>query len=136
MGKSRNKKNTEKKTVLFIDDESKWLKTIKQTLEGEPVRIVTADSGEAALKKLQRKLPDLILSDVRMPTMNGFDLFMKVKDNPRLKDVPYIFMSSIDDFDAIRTAKEIGADGYIEKPFDSEKIRLIINDLITKFNRT
>lgn len=136
MGKSRNKKNTEKKTVLFIDDESKWLKTIKQTLEGEPVRIVTADSGEAALKKLQRKLPDLILSDVRMPTMNGFDLFMKVKDNPRLKDVPYIFMSSIDDFDAIRTAKEIGADGYIEKPFDLEKIRLIINDLITKFNRT
>jgi len=136
MGKTGNKKKTEKKTVFFIDDESKWLKTIKQTLEGEPVRIVTADSGEAALKKLQRKPPDLILSDVRMPTMNGFDLFMRVKDNPRLKDVPYIFMSSIDDFDAIRTAKEIGADGYIEKPFDSEKIRLIINDLITKFNRT
>lgn len=133
---SKKKSGTEKKTVLFIDDESKWLKTVKQTLEGEAVKILTADSGEAALKKIQKRAPDLILSDVRMPMMNGFDLFMKVKDDPKLKDVPYIFMSSIDDFDAKRTAKEIGADGYIEKPFDSEKIRSIVNDLITKFKHT
>ena len=71
-----------------------------------------------------------------MPMMNGFDLFMKVKDDPKLKDVPYVFMSSIDDFDAMRTAKEIGADGYIEKPIDSEKIRSIVNDLITRFKHT
>jgi response regulator RpfG family c-di-GMP phosphodiesterase len=126
----------DKKTVLFIDDETKWLKTVKMTLEGEPVKIVTADSPEAALKKLQHAAPDLILSDVRMPMMNGFDLFMKVKDDPKLKNVPYVFMSSIDDFDAMRTAKEIGADGYIEKPFDMEKIRSIVNDLITRFKHT
>ena len=126
----------EKKTVLFIDDESRWLKTVKMTLEGEPVKIVTADSPESALKKLHQKAPDLILSDVRMPMMNGFDLFLKVKDDPKLKNVPYVFMSSIDDFDAMRTAKEIGADGYIEKPFDTDKIKTIVHDLITRFKHT
>ncbi len=136
MPTQKKKSVRERKTVLFIDDESKWLKAVKMTLEGEPVRIVTADSGEAALKKLHQRAPDLILSDVRMPMMNGFDLFMKVKDDPKLKDVPYVFMSSIDDFDAMRTAKEIGADGYIEKPIDSEKIRSIVNDLITRFKHT
>jgi response regulator RpfG family c-di-GMP phosphodiesterase len=136
MPTQKKKSFRERKTVLFIDDESKWLKAVKMTLEGEPVRIVTADSGEAALKKLHQRAPDLILSDVRMPMMNGFDLFMKVKDDPKLKDVPYVFMSSIDDFDAMRTAKEIGADGYIEKPIDSEKIRSIVNDLITRFKHT
>jgi YesN/AraC family two-component response regulator len=136
MQTQKKKTVIEKKTVLFIDDESKWLKNVKITLEGEPVKIVTADSGEAALKKLHRHAPDLILSDVRMPMMNGFDLFMKVKDDPKLKDVPYVFMSSIDDFDAMRTAKEIGADGYIEKPIDSDKIRSIVNDLITRFKHT
>lgn len=136
MPAQKKKSLSEKKTVLFIDDETKWLKTVKMTLEGEPVRIVTADSPESALKKLHHRAPDLILSDVRMPMMNGFDLFMKVKDDPKLKNVPYVFMSSIDDFDAMRTAKAIGADGYIEKPFDTDKIRTIVNDLITRFKHS
>jgi len=136
MPTQKKKRVREKKTVLFIDDEIKWLKTVKMTLEGEPVKIITADSPESALEKLHQSAPDLILSDVRMPMMNGFDLFMKVKDDPKLKNVPYVFMSSIDDFDAMRTAKDIGADGYIEKPFDTEKIRTIVNDLITRFKHT
>ena len=58
-----------------------------------------------------------------MPFMNGFDLFEKVKQNPKLQDIPYVFMSSIDDFDARKTAREIGADDYVEKPVDSDQMK-------------
>ncbi|MBI5020299.1 MAG: response regulator [Ignavibacteriales bacterium] len=121
------------KTVLFIDDESMWLEAIRLSLKGEKFKILTADGGEDALKKLEKKKPDLIMSDVRMPFMNGFDLYEKIKGNPKFKDIPYVFMSSIDDFDAKRTAKDLGADGYIEKPFDSNQIKTIVIDFLDRF---
>ncbi|MBI4810628.1 MAG: response regulator, partial [Ignavibacteriales bacterium] len=105
------KEKKEIKTVLFVDDEPMWLEAIRLSLMGESFKIITADGGEAALKKLHRKKPDLIMSDVRMPFMNGFDLFVKVKADPKFKNVPYVFMSSIDDYDAKRMAKELGATG-------------------------
>jgi YesN/AraC family two-component response regulator len=129
--KSAQKSNL--KTVLFIDDESMWLEAIRLSLKGEKFKIMTADGGEEAMKKLERKKPDLIMSDVRMPFMNGFDLYEKIKGNPKFKNIPYVFMSSIDDFDARRTAKTLGADGYIEKPFDSEQIKIIVTDFLKRF---
>ncbi len=127
------KKNS---TVLFIDDESNWLEAIQLAVGDQPLTIITASSGEEALRKLRQKTPDLILSDVRMPEMNGFDLFEKVRSNPKFKTVPYVFMSSIDDFDAKHTAKVIGADGYIEKPFDLESVKRVVLDLLFRFKAT
>ena len=63
-----NKKTPDKATtVLLIDDETQWLELIQQALAGESYKVMTASGGEAALKKMERKRPDLILSDVRMP---------------------------------------------------------------------
>ena len=122
------------KTVLLVDDESPWLEMIQMAVQGERAfKVITAKSGEDALKQLRRRRPDLILSDVRMPIMNGFDLFEKVRNIPRLKGIPYVFMSSIDDYDAKRTAKQLGADAYVEKPFDTTKVRTIVLDLLTRF---
>ena len=121
------------KQVLFVDDEALWLSTVKETVRDPSVRIITAASGEAALKKLERSTPDLILSDVRMPVMNGFDLFEQVKRNPKWKHVPYVFMSSLDDYDARHTAKILGADDYVEKPIDTDQVRSIVLTLLTRF---
>ncbi|HEV8538489.1 MAG TPA: response regulator [Bacteroidota bacterium] len=120
-------------TVMLIDDETQWLDLIQQALSEESYSVVTASSGESALKKMHRKKPDLIVSDVRMPVINGFDLFEKVKNDPKLKGIPYVFMSSIDDYDAMRTAREIGADDYFEKPFDAESVKAIVLDLLVRF---
>jgi response regulator RpfG family c-di-GMP phosphodiesterase len=130
--------NEQKKNsiVLFIDDETNWLEAIRMAVGDQPLTIITAASGEEALRKLQKRRPDLILSDVRMPEMNGFDLFEKVRSDPKFKTVPYVFMSSIDDFDAKRTAKLIGADGYIEKPFDLESVKRVVLDLLLRFKTT
>lgn len=131
---SLKQRKEKKSTVLFIDDEPAWLEIIRLAVPNDKLKILTAEGGEAALKALHKKVPDLIMSDVRMPFINGFDLFQEVKKDPKLNKIPYVFMSSIDDFDAKQTAKEIGADGYIEKPFDSEQIRNIISDLLSRFH--
>jgi DNA-binding response OmpR family regulator len=124
-----------KKKIFLIDDENIWLETMEHALESESYKVVTADSGHIALSKLLKVKPDLILSDVRMPDMNGYDFFEKVKANPRLNKVPFVFMSSLDDYDAKRVAKNIGADDYVVKPFDTEEIKRIVLDLFTRFKK-
>ena len=122
-----------KPTVLLIDDEASWLDVISTALEGESYRIITADSGPSALTKMHKNKPDLILSDLRMPTMNGYELFEQVRKDPALRNVPYVFMSSIDDFEAKRVAKDLGADDYITKPYDMEEAKTVVLDLLTRF---
>ena len=129
----RGKKVQKTRTVLLIDDEVPWLEAMSLAMQKDSYKIITAESGEAAIKTLQQKKPDIILSDVRMPVMNGFDLFEQVRRIPKLKDVPFIFMSSLDDYDARKTAKELGADDYVEKPYDTEDVKHIVLDLLTRF---
>jgi len=131
----KGKSSPRRTTVLFVDDEKLWLDAVEQAVRGAEFNVITAEGGEAALKKLKRTMPDLILSDVRMPFMNGFDLFEKVKKDPKLKTIPYVFMSNIDDIDARKTARDLGADDYVEKPFDSEQVRNVVLNLLTRFKR-
>ena len=130
---AHTRSNPKRKTVLFVDDESLWLNAVLEAVRGGPVNVITAAGGEEALQKMLRHKPDLILSDVRMPAMNGFDLFEIVKNNPKLRSIPYVFMSSIDDFDARKTAREIGADDYVEKPFDVTGVTSILTELLGRF---
>ena len=132
----RGKLKPKSKTVLLIDDESPWLQMMSTALKGASFKVITADSGEAALKKLQTNRPDLIVSDVRMPVMNGFDLFEKVRSMPKFRRVPYVFMSSLDDFDAKRVAKTLGVDDYVTKPINTEEVKTIILDLLSRFRTT
>jgi two-component system chemotaxis sensor kinase CheA len=122
--------------VLLIDDETPWIEAISVVLRGEPYTVLTAKSGDEALEKLHREQPDLILSDVRMPAMSGFDLYEKVREIPKMKSVPFVFMSSLDDYDARRVAKELGANAYIEKPFDSKEVKNVVHDLLSQFGVT
>jgi CheY-like chemotaxis protein len=116
-------KKSKAQTILLVDDEPMWLDAMRTVLKDEGYRTITVTSGEEALLKLQTRKPDLIMTDVRMPVMNGFDLYQKIREIPKLARVPIVFMSSIDDYYAKRTAKELGAQGYITKPSFSEDLR-------------
>ena len=131
----RGKASRKQKTVLFIDDELAWLEAIKLSVHDQSLKVMIAESGEKALRQLQRTTPDLIVSDVRMPTMNGFDLFEKVRSIPKLHDVPYVFMSSLDDFDAKYTAKKLGADDYIERPIKIDEVKKVVLGLLLRFKK-
>ena len=111
------------RTILLVDDEPAWLDAMKLVLKDEGYKTISVTSGQEALVKLQKRKPDLIMTDVRMPVMNGFDLYEKIKQNPKLAGVPVVFMSGIDDYYAKRTAKELGADGYLTKPSFTEDLK-------------
>jgi CheY-like chemotaxis protein len=106
-----------KKQILLIDDEPAWLTSVLQLLRDEGFEVRGAQSGAEALKVLAKYHPDLILSDLRMPDMNGFDLLEKIKTLPKMKSTPVVFLSAIDDFHARKVAKDLGAVDCIAKPF-------------------
>lgn len=132
MLKKKKKKN---KTLLLIDDENVWLDTIKIVLKSESFEVLTADSATSALNKLKTTKPDLILSDVRMPEMNGFELYDKIRNDPNYSNIPFVFMSSLDDYDAKKVAKDLGATEYIEKPFDVDQVKNIVTNLLNKYHK-
>ncbi len=118
------------KTILLVDDEPAWLEAMQMVLKEEGYKAVAVTSGEEALRRLQTQKPDLIMTDVRMPVMNGFDLYERIKENPKLATIPIVFMSSIDDYYAKQTAKELGANGYLTKPSFTEDLKKSLENLL------
>ena len=120
MGKS-------KKNILVVDDEPSWLKVLRYFLENKGYAVRTVSSAVEALQTLQTYHPDIILSDVRMPEMNGFDFLDTIRKTPNVSKTPVIFFSAIDDYDARKTAKDLGAADYIVKPFDQEEVASVLH---------
>jgi DNA-binding response OmpR family regulator len=120
MGKS-------KKHILVVDDEPSWLKVLRYFLENKGFTVKTVGSASEALSALSTYSPDIILSDVRMPDMNGFDLLDTIRKSPDISSTPVIFFSAIDDYDARKTAKDLGAADYIVKPFDQEEVASVLH---------
>lgn len=107
------------KTIMVVDDEPDIIYSIKYGLEDIGVRykIIGASSGKECLKKLEEVKPNLILLDIMMPVMNGWEVCSKIKSNEKTKDIPVIFLTA--KIDAISKSMGLkGAEDYIEKPFD------------------
>lgn len=113
---------SKKKHILIVDDEPAWLKLMGRALRDAGYLVKEADSGSAALTALQKYIPDLIVSDLRMPDMNGFDLLDHIKKLPKLSATPVVFLSAIDDFHATKVARELGAVACIPKPIDRDEV--------------
>lgn len=112
----------DKKRILVVDDEPMWLETLAQTLDTQGYEVRKANSATEALAALGNYRPDLILSDVRMPEMNGFELLESIKRLPALAETPVVFLSAIEDFHAQKVARDLGAVGYLPKPFDKDDV--------------
>lgn len=117
----------QKKQILVVDDEPSWLKVLRYFLETKGYSVTAVGSGPEALELLRTYHPDLILSDVRMPEMNGFDLLDNIRHQPEIAGTPVIFFSAIDDYDARKVAKDLGAVDYIVKPFDQEEVASVLH---------
>jgi CheY-like chemotaxis protein len=108
--------------VLYVDDEQDALRTMKLGLEDRGYDVTTSDSGQDALDKLVSITPDIIIADLRMAPMNGFDLFQEVKKNPKLGGIPFFFLTAVDDFLAQKYGQTLGVDAYITKPVDLDNL--------------
>lgn len=117
------------KNILIVDDEPVWLKVLTHLLQTKGYSVKEAASGADALDTLKSYEPDLILLDVRMPDMNGFDLLDRIKKLPKLATKPVVFVSAMDDFHAKKVARELGAADYILKPIDETEV----NNVLAKY---
>lgn len=109
-------------TVLVIDDEPATLHVITDTLESADISVLIATSGEAALELLDRILPDLIIVDAVMPGIDGFETTVRIKRNPRLAEIPVIFMTGLTESEHVVEAFEVGGVDYVRKPVNLSEL--------------
>ncbi len=121
-------------TILIVDDEIAGLHTLESILDGQGYQIVMAQNGPEAIKKTQELLPDVILLDVMMPGMDGFEVCRTIRNDPLLAEIPIIMLTALDDRKSLLIGLESGADDYITKPYDRYELRARLLG-ITRLNR-
>src|SRR5947208_6883744 len=109
------------KTLLLADDAKTIQQAVSMTFAGEDVKLITASDGEAALQAAKQSKPDLILADVLMPRLGGYELCQRVRADAALKDVPVLLLGGPAPIDPAK-AMAVGANGHMPKPFDSGKL--------------
>jgi DNA-binding NarL/FixJ family response regulator len=109
-------------TVLVIDDEPSTLSVITDTLESADITVLVTTSGEAALDLLGRFLPDLIIVDAVMPGIDGFETTVRIKRDPRLANIPVIFMTGLTESEHVVEAFEVGGVDYVRKPVNLNEL--------------
>jgi putative two-component system response regulator len=118
--------------VLLVDDVVETLELMKIGLGERGYDVDIASSGEAALKLLRTFTPDIIITDLRMQPMNGFDLFHEIKKIARLSNVPFFFLTAVDDNLAKKYGSSLGVDAYITKPTDVTTLDALIRGRLEK----
>ena len=111
-------------TIMVIDDTPANIKLLHGMLSGLGFKVAAFSSGSLALKGAKINPPDIILLDINMPEMNGYEVCQKLKDDPDLKKIPVIFISALSEIMNKVQAFKIGGVDYITKPFDFEEVRL------------
>jgi two-component system, sensor histidine kinase and response regulator len=108
--------------ILIVDDVPQNLQVLRSTLQKAHYRIAAANNGEVALRYLQKNIPDLILLDVMMPVLNGFEVCRQIKAQEHLKDIPVIFLTARTEKEDVITGFEAGGVDYITKPFNMSEL--------------
>ncbi|MBE0669889.1 MAG: response regulator [Anaerolineales bacterium] len=116
--------------VLIVDDEPTALTTLEAILSGEGYQLEYAASGKIALEKAEQLLPDLILLDVMMPGMNGFEVCRRLRATPKLAEVPIIILTALDDRSSRLQGIEAGADDFLIKPVDRQELQLRVRTIL------
>lgn len=122
-----------KSTILIVDDQLSAREVLRGLLAQKNFSLVFATTGDEALAKAAELIPDLILLDVMMPGMDGFEVCRRLRADTRLAEVPVIMVTSLDDPDSRLTGLEAGADDFINKPFNRAELRARVNT-ITRLN--
>lgn len=113
--------------VLVVDDDSVNRLLLARTLEREGHQVTTAENGQEALQHLRADSFDLVLLDVLMPGMDGFEVLADMQENSDLRRIPVIMISALEDIESVVRGIELGADDYLPKPFNPVLLRARIN---------
>ncbi len=117
-------------TVLIVDDNPQNVELLQAFLESLPVKIVTAGDGVEALRKVAEHNPDLILLDIMMPHMSGFQVCRKLKNDPRTKDIQILMVTALNELGDIEQASECGTDDFVSKPVNKFELLTRVKSLL------
>lgn len=118
------------RTILIIEDDETIRSALKRVFENEGYRVLAAADGTQLSTVLDDSPVDLIVLDVGLPWINGFELAEMMKAHGDLKGIPLVFLSARTSDADIKRGFDVGADDYIKKPFDIEKVKRTVNTLI------
>ncbi|MBN1802521.1 MAG: response regulator [Candidatus Lokiarchaeota archaeon] len=123
--------------ILVVDDNKDILFNIQLILESRGINVIPARNGKEALAILSDsdEVPDMIISDIMMPQMNGYDFFKTVSTNSRLSSIPFIFLTARSSPEDVRLGKLLGVDDYITKPINEKDLVAIVQGKISRFNK-
>lgn len=121
--------------ILIAEDEPDIRELVAFTLRFAGHEVVAAANGEEAVQLATREFPDLILMDVRMPRMTGYDACRIMKANADLKDIPVVFLSAKGQDAEIQTGLEAGAEEYLLKPFAPDQLTDRVRAILSKFGK-
>ncbi len=108
--------------ILIVDDTLANLQVLGGILKEEGYRVRPVPSGSIALRAVAQTLPDLILLDIKMPDMDGYEVCRQLKASPHFREVPVVFLSGLSDSEDKAKAYQAGGVGYITKPFQFEEV--------------
>ncbi len=121
--------------ILIAEDERDIRDLITFTLTFGGYQVVAAANGEEALEKARVEIPDLILMDVRMPKMTGYEACQEMKKDDRIKHIPVVFLSAKGQDFEVATGLDVGAVEYILKPFSPDQLTARVKELLQKYGK-
>jgi len=114
------------KKILLVDDEPEFVSMLQMRLEANRYDVVTANDGREGLQKIAEENPDLVLLDVMMPGMDGFEVLEKLRKSPSTKYLPVVLLTARGESSSIFKGQELGATDYLTKPCASEDLLAVI----------
>ena len=120
------------KKILIVDDEPEMLEMVQFRLEKNGYTVFTATTGEECIKKAQDEQPDVILLDILLPDLSGYEVSKRIKANEFTKNIPIIMVTAFIGDDAKKKGLEQGAQYFISKPFDPEELLSEIKNIVEK----
>jgi class 3 adenylate cyclase/FixJ family two-component response regulator len=119
-----------KQRILVVDDYPALVTITRHKLLQKGYEVITAQNGQDAFELVEQELPDLVISDVEMPLMDGYELCNKIKNEPKYRKIPVILVTSKIQTDSLMKGIEAGADNYLTKPYDDETLFAKVEELL------
>ncbi len=122
-------KDKKARKVLLVDDEVGFAELLRDLLIMDNYEVEVAHDGQEGFEKIPVFNPDVIISDVVMPRVSGFEMFKRVKAQPQMATIPFLFITGFQDDRVLAEARKVGVFGILRKPIDIEQIEARLKDL-------
>ena len=124
------------KRLLVVDDDPGLLRAVAETLRAEGYEVTTARRGAEALVRVAESLPDLIVSDIRMPGMDGYELVRNLRSSARARLIPIVFLTAKDETADRIAGFRTGVDAYLTKPFEPDELLAVVANILKRVEST